>query len=162
MAERLRLDNIGSDHFANPRDRYAFEIDRGAKGKAREDRQLVRGVDAVNVKARISLGIAKRLRFTEHIGKIAAFAFHRRENIVAGAVEDPEHPRNLVRGSTFAQAFDHGNATGDRGFVFERDILRLCQFGKLKAMVRNHRLVGSYERTATGNRVARENERRAI
>ena len=162
MAERLRLDNIGGDHFANPRDRYAFEIDRGAKGQAREDRQLVRGVDAVNVKARIGLSISKRLRFTEHIGKIATFAFHRRENIIAGAVEDPEHARNLVRGRAFAQPLDHRNAARDRGFEFERNLRGLCRRRKLKPVMRDHRLVRGNKAAPRRNAAPRERQRGTV
>ncbi len=41
----------------------AGEIDRPAERDARQDRQLVRGVDAVDVEARIGFGVAELLRF---------------------------------------------------------------------------------------------------
>jgi hypothetical protein len=37
----------------------------------RENRKLVRRVDAVDVEGGIGLGIAQRLRFGEHVGEVA-------------------------------------------------------------------------------------------
>ena len=47
-----------------------------AEREAGEDRQLVRRIDAVDVEARIGLGIAQRLRFGEHLGEVAALGLH--------------------------------------------------------------------------------------
>src|SRR3546814_6052852 len=70
-----------------------------AERQRREDRQLVRRVDAVDVEAGIGLGIAEPLRLGEHAGEVLprvraalraglGIARHLRQNIVAGAVED--------------------------------------------------------------------------
>ncbi len=46
----------------------AGEVDRAAKAEARQDRELVRGVDAVDIEARIGLGVAELLRLGQHLG----------------------------------------------------------------------------------------------
>src|SRR6516165_1999314 len=46
-----------------------FEIDRTAKTDAGQNGELVRRVDAVDVKARVCFGITKLLRFGEHLGE---------------------------------------------------------------------------------------------
>ncbi len=66
----------------------AGEIDRPAKADARQDRELVGGVDAVDVEARIGLGIAELLRLGQHLGEFAPALAHRRQDVVRGAVED--------------------------------------------------------------------------
>ena len=72
----------------------AGEIDRPAEGDAGEDRQLVRGIDAVDVEARIGLGVAELLRLGEHLGELAAALAHRRQDVVRGAVEDAVDARD--------------------------------------------------------------------
>ncbi len=53
-------------------DGNAFDIDRvgidlGAEGEARQDRELLRGVVAVDVEGRIGLGIAEPLRLAQTV-----------------------------------------------------------------------------------------------
>ena len=81
--------------MANALDMHAGEIDLGAESGTGQHRELVGGVDAVDVEARISLGVARRLRFAQHDVEIAAGLAHRRQDVIAGAVEDavePAHP----------------------------------------------------------------------
>ena len=66
----------------------AVGVDRPAEREARQDRQLVRGVDAVDVEARIGLGIAELLRLGQHLGEFAPALAHRRQDVVRCAVED--------------------------------------------------------------------------
>ncbi len=59
----------------------AFDIDRalldaGAEGKARQDRELLRGVVALDVESRIGLGIAEPLRLLQAIGERQALLLH--------------------------------------------------------------------------------------
>jgi hypothetical protein len=54
------------------------EIDLRAEGQAGEDRQLVRGIDPVDIEAGVGLGIAQLLRLGEHLAEIAALGLHRR------------------------------------------------------------------------------------
>ena len=54
-----------------PSDVDPVEIDRAAETDARQDCQLVRGIDAVDVEARIGFGIAELLRLRQHFGEFA-------------------------------------------------------------------------------------------
>src|SRR3546814_11349823 len=67
-------------------DRDLIEGRPRAEREAGEDRELVRGVDAVDIEARIGLGIAQRLRLGEVVAEISAFAFHLGKDELAGAV----------------------------------------------------------------------------
>ena len=94
----------------------AGEIDRPAEPDARQDRELVRGVDPVDVKARIGLGIAELLRLGQHLGEFAAALAHRRQDVVRGAVQDAVDAFEPVAGEPLAQRLDDRDAAGDRGF----------------------------------------------
>ena len=81
----------------------------------------MRGVDAVDVEARIGLGIAELLRLGQHLGEFAPALAHRRQDVVRGAVEDAVNPRHAVAGEALAQCLDDRDAAGDRGLEGERD-----------------------------------------
>ena len=80
---------------------HAVGVDRPAEREARQDRQLVGGVDPVDVEARIGLGIAELLRLGQHLGEFAPALAHRRQDVVRGAVEDAvdARQRGCRRGS---------------------------------------------------------------
>src|SRR3546814_5494357 len=62
--------NVGRLDLADAVDRDIVEIEPRSKGEAGKDRKLVRGIDAVDVEARVRLGIAKPLRSEERrVGK---------------------------------------------------------------------------------------------
>ena len=73
---------------ADALDMHRVERDRPAERQRRQDRQLVRRVDAVDVERRIGLGVAQLLRIGEHLGEFAAALAHLGQDVVAGAVED--------------------------------------------------------------------------
>ncbi len=54
----------------------AGEIRPGAERRAGQDRELVRGIDAVDVEARVGLGVARRLRLGQHDVEGAAGLAH--------------------------------------------------------------------------------------
>ena len=60
----------------------ALDVDGGeawpaAEGQGRQQRELVRGVDAVDVEGGVGLGVAQRLRLGQHVGEVAAGLAHR-------------------------------------------------------------------------------------
>ena len=59
-----------------------------AEGEGGEDRELVGGIDAVDVEGRVGLRVAEPLRLGEHVGELAAALLHHGQDVVAGAVED--------------------------------------------------------------------------
>ena len=161
-AQGRRLGNVGGDHMADAGGGDMVEVQFGAKGQAGKDGQLVRGIDAVNVEARIGLGIAQFLGFLQHLVKAPAFLFHGGQDVIAGAVEDAIDAADLVGGRAFAHALDDRNAAGDRRFIFERHARLLGAAGKVQAMMGQHRLVGGDERLAGGQALAGEGEGRAV
>ncbi len=50
--------------------------------------ELVGRVEAADVEGRIGLRVARVLRLLQHLGERAALLLHRRQDVVAGAVED--------------------------------------------------------------------------
>jgi hypothetical protein len=125
-------------------------------------RELVRGIDAVDVEAGIGLGIAQRLRLVQHFAEVAAGGFHRRQDVIAGAVEHAVDVMDHVGGSPFAQPLDDRNAARDRRFILQGGAGCFGGGGEFDAMVREHRLVGGHQRLAPAQRRACERERGAI
>ena len=148
--------------MADTLDMNGVEVDRAAERDARQDGQLMRGVDAIDVEARVGLGEAQFLGLGEHLGEVAAAVPHGAQNIVAGAVENAEDAPNAIGGETLAQRLDDRNAAGDGGFVAKRGAGRLGGDGEFGAVVRNHRLVGGNQRFAAGQCRAAEIERNAV
>ena len=162
VAERGGLADIGGHDMPDAGDVDLGEIDLRAKGEAGQDGELVRGVDAVNVKRGIGLGIALGLRLGENGAKGTAILLHGGEDVIAGAVEDAIDAHDAIGRSAFAQSLDHGHAAGHCRFIFQRDAGALCFAGEIKAMMRNHRLVGRDEGLALAEALAGKGEGRAI
>ena len=137
--------------------RNAFHINRrlidfGAEGKARENRQLLRSVVALDVEGRIGLGIAEPLRLAQAILERDALLLHAREDVIAGAVEDAVDAGERIAVEPFAQRLHDRDAAGDRRLEIERHTLALGERRKLVAMRRQQRLVGCHHRFAGGER----------
>ena len=118
------------------------EGDAGAEGEARQQGELVGGVEAADVEGGIGLGVALRLRFLEDIGEGAMLFQHLRQDVVAGAVEDAVDAADLVGGQRFAHGLDDRDAAGDRRLEVERDAVLLGQPRQLGAVLGQQRLVG--------------------
>ena len=85
-------------------DMHRVERDRPAERQRRQDRQLVRRIDAVDVERRIGLGVAELLRVGEHLGEFAPALAHLRQDVVAGAVQDAGDAENAVGGEALRAA----------------------------------------------------------
>ena len=118
------------------------EGDAGAEGQARQQRELVRGVEAADVEGRVGLGIALGLRLRQHVGEGAVLLLHLGQDVVAGAVEDAVDAADLVAGERLAQRLDDGDAAGHRGLEVERDAVLLGEPRELHAVLGEQRLVG--------------------
>ena len=88
VAELAGERDVERGDAADALDMHRVERDRPAERERGQDRQLVRGIDAVDVERRIGLGVAQLLRIGEHLGELAAALAHLRQDVVAGAVED--------------------------------------------------------------------------
>ena len=69
-----------------------------AEGEARQDGELVGGVEAADVEGRVGLGIAEALRVGQAVLEGQALQLHARQDVVAGAVEDAVDARDRVAG----------------------------------------------------------------
>ena len=119
-----------------------LEVELGAEGEARQNGELVRGIEAANVERRIGLGIAELLRLLQRIAERAVLVGHGGEDEVAGAVEDPVDAPHLVSREEFAQRLDDGDTAGHRGLEVERDALLLGELGEFDAVLGEQCLVG--------------------
>ena len=98
IPELLGKVDVEARHMANTLGIDAVEIDRATEPDARQDGQLVRRVDAVDVKARVGFGVAQLLRLGEHFGKFVRCLAHRRQDIIRGPVENAVDAREPVSG----------------------------------------------------------------
>ena len=140
----------------------AVGVDRSAEGEARQDRQLVRGIDAVDVEARISLGITELLRLGQHLGEFPPAVAHCRQDVVRCAVEDAVDPRHAVAGKALAQCLDNRDPAGDGGLEGERDAGLLGAPGKARSVLGDQRLIGGDDVLAASQRGLDDVERDSI
>ena len=93
----LCVTQVGHVQVIDPRPRNLRPMHARPEGEMSQDRQLLRGVAAVDVHRRVRLGVAKSLRFRQGRVKFGPLLLHLRNNEVAGAVQDPPQRENLVR-----------------------------------------------------------------
>ena len=87
-----------------------------AEGKARDEREFVRGVNAVYVQRGVGFGVAVVARALQCFAESQTLAVHERQNIIASAVDNTEHFRNRIARQCLAQSFHNRHATRDGGF----------------------------------------------
>ena len=90
-----------------------IDAQRYAKGQGCKNHQLVGGIGTVDVKGGIRLGVSEGLRFCQHVRKFAAFGAHLGQYEIAGAVNDPRHFGDLIRGHCLSKCFDNRDAASD-------------------------------------------------
>ncbi len=136
----------------NAFDEHRIGIDAGAVGDAGEDRELLGGVEALHVEARIGLGIAEALGVLEALGKRQPLLLHARQDVIAGAVEDAVDAGKGIAGEALAQRLDDRDRAADGGFEIERRPVRLGEIGERGAVPGEQRLVRGHHRLAGGER----------
>ena len=97
VAELVGEGDVERGDAADALDMHRLERNRPAEGERREDRQLVRGVDAVDVEGRVGFRVAELLRVGQHFGELAPALAHDGQDVVAGAVEDAGDADDAVR-----------------------------------------------------------------
>ena len=145
----------------------ALDVDRvearpPAEGQRRQQRQLVRGVDAVDVEGGIGLGVAQALRLGQHVGELAPGLAHGGQDEIAGAVEDAVDAQDPIRHQALAQRPDDRDAARDGGLPAQLRARTLGQARQLVAVQRQHRLVGGDHGPAAPQRRAHQIERHAL
>ena len=146
-----RLD-VGLRHAFNALDVDLVERHTGAEGEARQQGELVRGVETADVEAGIGFRIALRLRFLEHVGKGAMLLEHLREDVVAGAVENAVDAPDFIAGERFPHGLDDRDAASDRRLEVEGNVVFLGKPRELSAVLGEQRLVGRHHMLARAQR----------
>ncbi len=139
-----RLD-VGLGDRLDALDVDLVEGDLGAEGEARQDGELVGGVEAADVEGRIGLGVAARLRLLQHLVEGAVLVLHGGEDVIAGAVEDAVDAAHLVGAERLPQRLDDGDAAGDRRLEVQGDAVLLGELGERHAVLGEQRLVGGHD-----------------
>ena len=142
VAELLGKVDVEPRYVADPLGVNSGEVDRATKPDASENGELVRRIDAVDVKARIGFGITELLRLGEHFGELVRGLAHGCQNIIRGPVENTIKAREPVSGETLAQRLDHRYPASDRGLERKNDTLFFGPGGKCGSVMRHQRLVG--------------------
>ena len=141
---------------ADPLDGDVIELDMQAVGDGHQDRQLVGGVDPLDVVGGIGLGKALGLGVFQHLGKGGAMIGHLGEDVVGSAVHDPLDRLDPVGDQAFFQRFDDRDAAADAGL--EADFHPFGHRGveDLPAMDGEQSLVGGDDMLAAGDRLEDE------
>ena len=150
--EFLGKTNVQGRDAADTLDVHRLEIDFGAERQRGQDRQLVGGIDAVDIKARISLGETELLRFGEDVFEGAAGIAHLSENVVTGAIENAVDPLDSVRRQSLAEGLEDRDTTGNRGLAIKRHAGFFGQQSQFIAVVGDQCLVGGDDMLAGGER----------
>src|ERR671937_190362 len=131
--------------------RNAFDVDRalidlGPEGEARQDRELLRGVVALDVESGIGFGVAELLCLFQAGGEAKPLLFHARQDVDARAVEDSIDARERIAGQPLAQRFDDRDGAADRSLEVECHAVLLGDGGQRDAMPGEQRFVGGHDR----------------
>ena len=128
------------------------EGDARAEGEARQQGELVRGVEAADVEGGIGLGVALGLGFLQDVAERAMLFQHLRQDVIAGAVEDAVDAADLVGGQRFPHGLDDRDAAGHRRLEVQGDAVFLGQTRQLGAVLCQQRLVGGDDMLARAQR----------
>ncbi len=127
-------------------------VDLGAEGEARQDRELLRGIMALDVEGRIGLRVAEPLRLLEAFRKGQLLLLHAGEDVVAGAVENSIDACQRIPGKPLAQGLHDRNGAAHRGLEIERYAAFFGKRRQCDSVARKKRLVGSDHGLAGGER----------
>ena len=141
------VDGIDAAHKLTIMSAIAFgvpmQFDKAyTEGDRAHDGRLVRRVDSLDVEGGIGLGIAQALRFGEHHVEGQPLVAHLREDVVAGAVDDPGDPLDAVGRQALADRLDDGNAARHRRLEGDHHAPGVRAREDLGAVLREQRLVG--------------------
>src|SRR5690349_14375185 len=102
-AEIFRRLDVRERHALDTFDMDRFGVDRRAESKRRQDRKLMRGIEAADVEGRIGFGVTEALRLFQTLIERKFLALHARQDVIAGAVQNPVDALDRVARETLAQ-----------------------------------------------------------
>ena len=133
--------DVGGGHLGDALPVHVGRADPGVKADRGQDGGLGRGVEAVDVRGRVGLGVAQPGGLGQRLVIAQPGIGHRRQDEVGGAVDDPHDPRDPVPGKGFAQRPDQRDGAGDGRLEVQigaGGVGRLVQF---RAVLGQQRLV---------------------
>src|SRR6202165_364232 len=116
--------------------------ERAVEGQPGENRDLVAGIQAVNVQGGIGLGVACGLGLAEGFGKLQAVAFHLRQDEIGRSVHDAVNGLDTVCRQRLRYGADDRSAAAHAGFNPNRQLLPVGQGKQLLANPGDQGLVG--------------------
>ena len=157
LADRQQLDavaevvgefDVQSADAGNPLGVDAVKVDLGSKAERDQDGQLVGGIDPLDVKGRVRLGIAQFLGDFEHVGKVGTLLGHAGQDVVAGAVHDADDTAEVVGSHVALDGGQDRDAATDRRLELDLDPFAGRRSVDLVAMQGQQRLVGGNDMLA--------------
>ncbi len=147
--------------------RYALGVNRAkveahVEGQRRENRQLVRSIDALDVESWVGLGVAQCLCLRQRIGKGPSSLSHRAENEVRRAVDDAGQPLVLVGRERPVQARNDGYAAGHCRFEAQLRSVLGRQRQEFVTVQRNDGLVSRDDRGSPAESSGHELQSRVL
>jgi hypothetical protein len=152
----------GRPQHRRRRPEHRGRIDPAAEGEAGEDHDLVDGVVALDVAARVRLGVAEGLRLGEHVVVRAPELAHGGEDEVRRAVDDAADAEDGVRGEVRGERRQHRDPPADGGLEPEGRAGAPGDRLELGAVVGDDVLVGSHDRLAGTERGGHEGVGRLV
>ncbi len=153
VAQFLGVANIGVLNVGNAPAWDGGDGHCDAEGDLGQNRQLVGGIDAVDVEGRIGLGIAAPLSLGQCLRIGLALFAHAGEDEIAGAVENALHRQDLVGGQALGQSGDDRDAAADRRLEGHSAVVTATHIEHFRAMLCQQGFVGGDDMFAVGQRV---------
>src|ERR1700676_4501630 len=111
-------------NIANPLNLDSLGVHLRAKRKFRQDLQLLSCVVTIDVKGGISFRESLRLRRTKRILELDPILRHARENVIAGSVQNPAEPLDIISDQAIPQSANNWNTAANAGFESQADFLQ--------------------------------------
>src|SRR3954469_6417413 len=115
-----------------------------------------RGVEALEGRGRIGLGVAERLCLLDGLREAHPGGVHLVEDVVGGAVDDAEHALHAVAGEGLAQRAEQGDGAGHGGLEVEVDAGGVRRLVQRRPVLGEQGLVGGDHGCATGHRLEQQ------
>src|SRR5713101_5708600 len=131
-------------------------------GDGAEDRELVGGVEALDVVRRVGLRVTGHLRFFDRGLEWQSVGAHSSEHVVGGAVDDRRQTLDAVGLQVCAEGADQWNAAADRGLEVDVYVLLRRERQQLHAVVGHYDLVGGDHVLAGADRPFQERVHRLV
>src|SRR5579872_6673567 len=121
-------------YVANAFNLHRVGIYLSAERQFGQNFELLRGVVAIDIEGGISFRETFCLRFAKRIVEFNSTFSHARQNVIAGAVQNPAEPLNTISDQSISESANNRNAAANAGFKPEADSLRFRRLHQTKAI----------------------------